>query len=140
MIQEGDGGNEIYPDEQRGTPQQMLMKSSPPPHALKVTASSGGVEDGQLDFVVRANDKDSTGRHRHASGILLIGIQHAQLHGNVALLVGDDGVRQLLRREFRVGLGEIGWEPWQQEESKGVEKVQEKWKAWWTAVHKKDSR
>lgn len=46
-------------------------------HLREVAASGGGVEDGQLQALVRANDENSASSQRNASLVLLIWVQHA---------------------------------------------------------------
>jgi len=72
---------------------------------VKVTAGGGGVEQRQLQPLVRTDDEDSSGSQGNSLGVLLIWVHHPVHLGNISLGVGNDGVGEL--REVVVGLDVI---------------------------------
>lgn len=56
----------------------------------EVSAGRGGVQDRELELLVRSYDEESPGGERNASSVDLVRVEHAELDGELALRVGDD--------------------------------------------------
>ena len=71
---------------------------------LEVPAGGGWVEDGELEPLVGTDDKDSPACHRHPTRILLVRVQHSQLHRQLPRLIADYTKRKLLIAQFSITL------------------------------------
>lgn len=64
-------------------------------YLIKVATGGSGVQDRELELLVRTDNEHCTTCHGHARRVLLDRIQHTKLHREVTFRVSDDGIREV---------------------------------------------